>query len=94
MWNRLRYTVWAPFYDALLGAVGFTNARRHSIERLGLKDGDRVLIVGAGTGLALDFAAKRGDHRYRRHARDVEAADTPSGSRRQAGRNGRIYQHN
>jgi ubiquinone/menaquinone biosynthesis C-methylase UbiE len=55
MWNRLRYTVWAPFYDALLGAVGFTNARRHSIERLGLKNGDHVLIVGAGTGLDLDF---------------------------------------
>jgi ubiquinone/menaquinone biosynthesis C-methylase UbiE len=55
MWNRLRYTVWAPIYDALVGAVGFTNARRDSIERLGLKDGDRVLIVGAGTGLDLEF---------------------------------------
>ena len=55
MWNRLRYTVWAPLYDVLIGAVGFSNARRHSIERLGLKDGDRVLIVGAGTGLDLDF---------------------------------------
>ena len=55
MWNRLRYTVWAPLYDVFVGAVGFTNARRHSIERLGLKSGDRVLIVGAGTGLDLDF---------------------------------------
>jgi ubiquinone/menaquinone biosynthesis C-methylase UbiE len=55
MWNRLRYTVWAPLYDALVGAVGFATARRHSIERLRLKAGDRVLIVGAGTGLDLDF---------------------------------------
>lgn len=55
MWNRVRYTVWAPLYDAVGGAVGFTNARRRSIERLCLKDGDRVLIVGAGTGLDLDF---------------------------------------
>ena len=55
MWNRLRYTLWAPFYDGLVGAVGFGNARRHSIERLRLKDGDRVLIVGAGTGLDLEF---------------------------------------
>lgn len=55
MWNRFRYTVWAPLYDVLVGAVGFADARRHSIERLGLKDGDRVLIVGAGTGLDLDF---------------------------------------
>jgi Methyltransferase domain len=50
-----RTTVWAPVYDALVGAVGFTNARRHSIERLGLEDGDRVLIVGAGTGLDPGF---------------------------------------
>jgi phosphatidylethanolamine/phosphatidyl-N-methylethanolamine N-methyltransferase len=55
MWNRLRYTVWAPLYDVLVGALGFSNARRHSIEQLGLKNGDRVLIVGAGTGLDLDF---------------------------------------
>jgi phosphatidylethanolamine/phosphatidyl-N-methylethanolamine N-methyltransferase len=55
MWNRVRYTVWAPLYDAVVGAVGFANARRHSIERLRLNDGDRVLIVGAGTGLDLDF---------------------------------------
>jgi ubiquinone/menaquinone biosynthesis C-methylase UbiE len=55
MWNRFRYTAWAPLYDAVVGVAGFSNARRHSIERLGLKDGDRVLIVGAGTGLDLDF---------------------------------------
>jgi phosphatidylethanolamine/phosphatidyl-N-methylethanolamine N-methyltransferase len=55
MWDRLRYTVWAPVYDVLVGAVGFSTARRDSIERLRLTDGDRVLIVGAGTGLDLDF---------------------------------------
>ena len=55
MWNRLRYTVWAPAYDALVGATGFNTARRLSIERLRLASGDRVLIVGAGTGLDLDF---------------------------------------
>lgn len=55
MWDRLRYTVWAPFYDRAVSVLGFANARRHSIEQLGLKDGDRVLVVGAGTGLDLDF---------------------------------------
>jgi phosphatidylethanolamine/phosphatidyl-N-methylethanolamine N-methyltransferase len=55
MWNRLRYTVWAPAYDALVRAAGFDAARRLSIDRLRLAPGARVLIVGAGTGLDLDF---------------------------------------
>jgi phosphatidylethanolamine/phosphatidyl-N-methylethanolamine N-methyltransferase len=55
MWDRLRYTVWAPAYDAIAGAAGFDAARRSSIDRLRLAPGDRVLIVGAGTGLDLDF---------------------------------------
>jgi len=53
MWNRFRYTVWAPFYDTLVAAVGFDDLRRRSIGYLGLQAGDRVLIVGAGTGLDL-----------------------------------------
>lgn len=55
MWNRLRYTVWAPAYDAIVRAAGFDTARRLSIDRLRLAPSDRVLIVGAGTGLDLDF---------------------------------------
>ena len=55
MWDRLRYTVWAPAYDTIVGAAGFNTARRLSIDRLRLASGDRVLIVGAGTGLDLDF---------------------------------------
>jgi ubiquinone/menaquinone biosynthesis C-methylase UbiE len=54
MWNRLRYTAWAPVYDVVARAAGFETARRLSIERLRLTSGDRVLIVGAGTGLDLD----------------------------------------
>jgi ubiquinone/menaquinone biosynthesis C-methylase UbiE len=42
-------------YDAMAGAVRFDTARRLSIDRLRLAPGDRVLIVGAGTGLDLDF---------------------------------------
>jgi len=55
MWNRLRYTVWAPAYDAIVRAAGFETARRLSIDRLRLAPGDRALIVGAGTGLDLEF---------------------------------------
>jgi ubiquinone/menaquinone biosynthesis C-methylase UbiE len=55
MWNRLRYTVWAPAYNAIARAAGFDTARRLSIDRLRLASDDRVLIVGAGTGLDLGF---------------------------------------
>lgn len=54
MWNRLRYTFWAPIYDVIAGAARFEGARRTSIARLGLRAGDRVLIAGAGTGLDLE----------------------------------------
>ena len=50
MWNRIRYTLWAPFYDPFVAAVGFDALRRQSIDHLRLRPGDRVLIAGAGTG--------------------------------------------
>jgi ubiquinone/menaquinone biosynthesis C-methylase UbiE len=50
-WNRLRYTFWAPVYDTLVGA--FDGKRRHSLRLLDLQPGERVLIVGAGTGADL-----------------------------------------
>ncbi len=53
MWNRFRYTLWAPFYDSLVEAVKFEEPRRRSIEPLGLAKGSRLLIMGAGTGLDL-----------------------------------------
>jgi phosphatidylethanolamine/phosphatidyl-N-methylethanolamine N-methyltransferase len=55
MWNRLRYTLWAPAYDSIARLAGFAGARRLSIDRLRLAPGESVLIVGAGTGLDLDF---------------------------------------
>ena len=45
MWNRLRYTLWAPVYDAIARAAGFESARRLSIERLELAPGDRVAFL-------------------------------------------------
>jgi ubiquinone/menaquinone biosynthesis C-methylase UbiE len=47
--------VWAPVYDLIAGAAGFDDARRTSIGRLRLTSGARVLIVGAGTGLDLEY---------------------------------------
>jgi phosphatidylethanolamine/phosphatidyl-N-methylethanolamine N-methyltransferase len=50
-WNRLRYTLWAPFYDRLVGS--FDRARADSLRLLDLGLRERVLIVGAGTGADL-----------------------------------------
>lgn len=52
-WNRLRYTVWAPLYD-LVGRR-FDPLRRQSLARLGLRPGQRLLLVGAGTGDDLPY---------------------------------------
>jgi ubiquinone/menaquinone biosynthesis C-methylase UbiE len=52
-WNKIRYTIYAPGYD-LVGRL-LVDSRRKSIASLNLKSGNRVLIVGAGTGLDLEF---------------------------------------
>lgn len=50
-WNRLRYTFWAPVYDALVAV--FERKRRHSLRLLDPRPGEHVLLVGAGTGIDL-----------------------------------------
>jgi phosphatidylethanolamine/phosphatidyl-N-methylethanolamine N-methyltransferase len=52
-WRRFGYTLWAPAYDLL--ARPLAAARRRSMERLGLASGEKVLLVGSGTGLDLDM---------------------------------------
>lgn len=52
-WRRVNYTLLAPFYDRMVG--GFAAARRRSIELAQLQPGEKVLIVGAGTGLDLEY---------------------------------------
>jgi ubiquinone/menaquinone biosynthesis C-methylase UbiE len=51
-WKRINYTLWAPIYD-LLASPLFNRRRRRSIHLLDLKPRERVLLVGAGTGLDL-----------------------------------------
>ena len=51
-WNRIRYTLYAPLYDRV---ASFAVQRRNSIELLALEPGERVLLVGAGTGADLPF---------------------------------------
>jgi len=52
-WNRIRYTLYQPFYD--LAGNYFNNYRKLSIEGLNLRPTDKILIVGAGTGLDLNY---------------------------------------
>ena len=52
-WNRIRYTLYTPGYD--FAARVLRDSRRKSIESLGVKPNDKILIIGAGTGLDLEF---------------------------------------
>ena len=51
VWNRARYSLYAPFYDSIVAP--FQGGRRRSIELLALQPGERVLVIGCGTGLDL-----------------------------------------
>ncbi len=52
-WNKIRYTLYTPIYD-IIGKV-FNASRKKSIDSLEIKAGERVLLIGAGTGLDLEF---------------------------------------
>lgn len=52
LWLRFRYTIWAPHYDRV---TRFPRERRRSIGLLGLSPGERLLIIGCGTGADLLF---------------------------------------
>lgn len=52
-WNRIRYSFYAPFFDAIVQPL--ESARRRAIELLDPKPDEHVLIVGAGTGCDLKF---------------------------------------
>ncbi len=48
---RYAYTLWAPFYDVLLGASAIQRARKRSLDLLDAWLDKNVLIAGIGTGL-------------------------------------------
>jgi phosphatidylethanolamine/phosphatidyl-N-methylethanolamine N-methyltransferase len=51
-WHRFRYTLWAPHYDRV---TKFHRERRRSIDLLELRPGERLVIIGCGTGADLPF---------------------------------------
>ena len=51
-WNQFIYRLWAPIYDATVDHF-FLPGRKRAIELLDLQPGERVLLVGIGTGADL-----------------------------------------
>jgi phosphatidylethanolamine/phosphatidyl-N-methylethanolamine N-methyltransferase len=51
-WNQFIYRLWAPVYDAAVGHF-FLPGRTRAIALLNLQPGERVLLVGVGTGADL-----------------------------------------
>ena len=51
--NLRTYAFWSPFYDRLIGLAPFRRGRAKAHQRLALKAGERVLLVGVGTGIDL-----------------------------------------
>ncbi len=51
-WNTLIYRLWAPVYDATVEHF-FSPGRRQALQALALQPGERVLLVGVGTGADL-----------------------------------------
>jgi ubiquinone/menaquinone biosynthesis C-methylase UbiE len=49
-WLRFRYSFWAPHYDRV---TKFSGERRRSIELLDLRRGERLVVIGCGTGADL-----------------------------------------
>jgi phosphatidylethanolamine/phosphatidyl-N-methylethanolamine N-methyltransferase len=51
-WNRFIYRLWAPIYDGTVNHI-FLTGRKQAFRLLELKPGERVLLVGCGTGADL-----------------------------------------
>ncbi|PWV79744.1 class I SAM-dependent methyltransferase [Halomonas sp. A11-A] len=88
-WNRLRYSLYAPLYDAVAERA-FRRARHRSLDQVTWQPGMRVLLVGAGTGLDLPWLprdveihatdlspamVRRTDRRAEALGMDVQAAE-------------------
>ena len=51
-WNQVIYRLWAPIYDSTVDRI-FLPGRKRALELLELQAGEKVLIVGIGTGADL-----------------------------------------
>jgi len=53
--NKIKYKLLAPVYDSVMGNHLMTEAREKALNLLHLEQGERVLLVGVGTGEDLPF---------------------------------------
>ena len=51
-WNQTIYRLWAPIYNSTVNHF-FLPGRKRALELLDLQPGERVLLVGVGTGADL-----------------------------------------
>lgn len=53
-WNRFIYRLWAPVYDSTVNHF-FMPGRKRALQLLNLQPGEKVLLIGVGTGADLPF---------------------------------------
>jgi phosphatidylethanolamine/phosphatidyl-N-methylethanolamine N-methyltransferase len=53
--NPTRYRLWAPIYDVLISRSSIRKSRRREMQMADFRPGQKVLIVGVGTGEDLPF---------------------------------------
>lgn len=51
-WNQIIYRLWAPVYDSTVNRI-FLPGRKRALQLLDLQRGEKVLLVGVGTGADL-----------------------------------------
>ncbi|APD06127.1 phosphatidylethanolamine N-methyltransferase [Flavobacteriaceae bacterium UJ101] len=82
-WNKIRYTFYQPFYDIMTGI--FKSYRKKSINQLALNSNDKILILGAGTGLDLPFL---------KNQKNITAIDITPSMLKKLDKRGKKYQLN
>ncbi len=58
-WNNVIYTFWAPLYDWMINLAPFRHLREQTWDAISIPPGQKVLLVGIGTGVDLLYLPER-----------------------------------